>query len=394
MKLKYNESDFEGVYRWENMPMDTLARIDKQTGDGFMVNKPLYRDMIDGLNESEKKKIKQTIFDILDGKTKLSNKIDKSWLDLMEEEIWISNFWNKIYDDSKVSLQVMIWKAKTWNTYNWLWKILIGNKKYFVKSIKEWSDTEILSNSHYINWKTEYKWLEYVDNYFRYDNDINIIKPVMAMDRWKQHLILYPFVEWLVNAQDLKYKIPKLEKELQQKYDSVFKKILSEWIVWDIKPANVFVDIFTKKIYIFDPVYNELWENLQSLEDKKIIFWLLGSTLIDNLRIKWHKDYNKYNWKTLAIDNFDNDMFTLFMKWIKKHKINIEKIIQNIENKLGKIKDMKIKVNFNLDEDFDPATWEIKIFTSKEEKQSAINNYKKQISLLQDFEKMINYKTK
>ena len=391
MKSKPQESDFDGVYRWENMPIDTLAKIDKKTGDGFMLNKPLYGDMIDGLSQEEKKKIKQVIFDVLD------EKIDK---DIFKKThikngkliLWQKNY-SKILDDDKVKIKLK-GKNRIWNAHDRLWHIYINNKKYFIKNISNSAYSIILWEKVRLKWSLEYKWLEYIDNYFEYSDDINIIKPVIVLDKWEDHLIIYPFVKWLVNWLELKKSHPELHSKLSQKYDSIFKKILSEWIVWDIKPANVFVDIKTEKIYIFDPVYNELWENLQSLEDKKIIFWLLRSSLIDKLRIQWSVAYKIYNWRTLAFDNFDNDMLNLFVKWIKKYRISIYNIIRKLKHKLNKAKIQKVKQNFDLETDFDPTSWEINIFTSLEEKHSAIDNYSKQIKLLQDFHKMINFKNK
>ena len=394
MKSKPQESDFDGVYRWENIPIDTLARIDSKTGDGFMINKPLYRDMIEGLSIEDKKKTKQIIFGILNYAISSKSFSSDESMKAMEEKVLLSSFWDEVCIDWSALFECMVWESKYWNTYDRLVRMTINNKQYFIKSIDDSANATIIWNKHYVTAKTEYKWLEYIDNYFKYSDDINIIKPIIVLDRWEDHLIIYPFVEWLVNWSDLKESNSELHSKLSKKYDSIFKKILSEWIIWDIKSANVFVDIKTEKIYIFDPVYNELWENLQSLEDKKIIFWLLRSSLIDKLRTQWSVAYKIYNWRTLALDNFDNDMFNLFVKWIKKYRISIYNIIRKLKHKLNKAKIQEVKQNFDLETDFDPASWEINTFGSLEEKQSAIDNYSQQIKLLQDFHKMINFKNK
>ena len=124
MKLKPQESDFDGVYRWENIPMDTLAKIDKKTGDGFMINKPLYGDAVRWLSEQDKKNIRQVIFDVLDGKirSKFANwpTINADW-EIIMPEIWMEN----IYTNDNIKINAQFSPQNVWKNHNWIWEIYI-----------------------------------------------------------------------------------------------------------------------------------------------------------------------------------------------------------------------------------------------------------------------------
>ena len=268
MKLKPQESDFDGVYRWENIPMDTLAKIDKKTGDGFMINKPLYGDAVRWLSEQDKKNIRQVIFDVLDGKirSKFANwpTINADW-EIIMPEIWMEN----IYTNDNIKINAQFSPQNVWKNHNWIWEIYIYWKKYFFKSIKHWKWKIVpLEEERYfdnddktaisISAKLEYKWLEYIDKFAEYNKDVNIIKPIVSFDKWKKHFIIYPFVEKLQLLSDLEIQDPKLYSWIFQKYISYIGLIDSKWKVLDVKNnTNIYFDPQTQKIYIFDPVYNE-----------------------------------------------------------------------------------------------------------------------------------------
>lgn len=261
------ELDFDGVYRWENIPMNTVSRINKYW-DGFMINKDLYLDAVNWLNRKEVKEIQQVIFDVLDGK--ITSKftwgliLNANW----EFEV-AENKLENIYNSDNVSVDIQFQSKENWKNHNGIWILTIKGKKYFAKAIKHWKriiiplETEKdLENdkktSIPISAKSEYKWQEYLDDFTKYNKDVNIIKPILAFDMNKQHFIIYPYIEWLQLLSDLEIKNNKLYSRIYQKYISYIELIESKWKVLDVKNnTNIYFDPKTEKIYIFDSVYNE-----------------------------------------------------------------------------------------------------------------------------------------
>lgn len=281
MKSKYNKSDYIGSYRWAEIDMDTLARIDPKTGDGFMVNKPLYRDMLDWLSKEEKQKFKINLLNITSwskNKAIYNNfvfwyndfikfiapilvKIKKLlWIkQRMLQKILMKPKYHKIYIDKNVSIIGILWN-NWWGLTNKLTLVIdILGRKYFLKQMN--NDVHNVSNYEILlNTNNEYRWLVYLDNYFKSTDDISIIKPVLSYDLWETSFIIYPFVDSLVLVSKLKTKNPKLYKLLKNRYDDIYNKLNESWIVSDLKMENTFVDTNTHKIYIFDPLYHQKHE--------------------------------------------------------------------------------------------------------------------------------------
>lgn len=267
MKPKYNESDFDGVYRWEKIPIETISKTN-ENWDGFMINKPLYADMLNWLTKEENKKIKTTIFDILDGRIK-----SKFTWALTPNTDWAfeipKNKLENIYNSDNISIDIQFSSKENWKNHNWFWILTINNKKYFAKAIKHWKRIIVpLEEERYtdlehktsipLSAKSEYKWQEYLDNFAKYNKDINVVKPIIAFDAHKQHFIIYPYIEWLQLLSDVKEINPQLYSRIHQKYISYINLINSKWKVLDIKNlTNIFFDPSTEKIYIFDSVYND-----------------------------------------------------------------------------------------------------------------------------------------
>lgn len=118
-----------------------------------------------------------------------------------------------------------------------------------------------------------------------------------------------------------------------------------------------------------------------SFEDKKNIFGMLRSTLIDTVRDT--PKYEKYNGDTLAVDNFSEESFELLLQGLEENNINIKPQIDNL-NKTLEYQTFQEVIPTGADfmDYFNPSTGEFSVFGSHEDKENAMQSTNHSIELL------------
>lgn len=118
-----------------------------------------------------------------------------------------------------------------------------------------------------------------------------------------------------------------------------------------------------------------------SFDDKKKIFRMLRGTLIDSVRNT--PEYEKYNGKTLAVDNFSEESFELLLQGLEENNIDIKPQLDNLNKTLEEqISQEVIPTGADVMDYFNPSTGMFLAFTSEQEKENSLQNTKHSLELL------------
>ncbi|MCB9809284.1 hypothetical protein H6776_02695 [Candidatus Nomurabacteria bacterium] len=122
-----------------------------------------------------------------------------------------------------------------------------------------------------------------------------------------------------------------------------------------------------------------------SFEDKKRIFEMLRSNLIDSVRDV--EDYEKYNGNTLAVKDFSEDSYKLLLQGLEEKNIDVQPRLNKLKKDLEEINLTNVMPEgADVMDYFNPATGEFSVYNSKEEKDSFLKNTEHDIELLKYLE--------